>query len=473
MTDFDAVVVGSGPNGLTAAVELAVAGRSVLVVEGAQRVGGACSTSPEVLSGALVDLGSAVHPFGAASPAFATHRLTDHGLRWLQPDVLVAHPLDDAPGARLYHDRERTLAALGEDAERWWRLHRVVAERWDDLAEVVLGPLLRLPRHPIVAARYGLPGLLPTTVTERAFCTEQARALLAGAAAHAVLPLSHPLTTAFALLFGGLAHVGGWPLPAGGAQSVTDALVDRLAQHGGRIETGRFVGHLDELPSSRAVLLDLSPWSAADLLDGRLPRRYQQRLRTIETGPALHKVDWLLDGPVPWTDETCAAAGTVHLGGSSAEVAVAEREVAHGRMPARPFVLAAQPSVVDASRAPAGRHVLWGYCHVPTGYTGDATAAIEAQFERFAPGFRDRIIERVVTDATGLEAWNPNLRAGSLTGGAHSGLGLLRRPVFAAVPYRTPVPGVYLCSASTPPGGGVHGMCGYHAARAALDRELA
>ncbi|MEM9609142.1 MAG: NAD(P)/FAD-dependent oxidoreductase [Actinomycetota bacterium] len=473
MTEYDAVVVGSGPNGLTAAVELAVAGRSVLVVEGSDRLGGACSTSPDVLSGALVDLGSAVHPFGAASPAFRDHDLDRHGLRWLQPDVLVAHPLENEPAGRLHHDRKRTLAALGDDADRWWRLHRVVTERWDELADVVLGPLLRIPSHPIVGARYGIPGILPSTIAERAFRTERAKALLGGAAAHAVLPLSHPLTTAFALLFGGLAHVGGWPLPRGGAQAVTDALADRLRAHGGRIEAGRWVGHVDELPSSAAVLLDLSPWNAARLLEGRLPDRYDRRLRTVDTGPALHKVDWLLDGPVPWLDDACAAAGTVHLGGTSREVAAAEAAVVKGRMPERPFVLAAQPSVVDPTRAPAGRHVLWAYCHVPAGYDGDATEAIEAQFERFAPGFRERIIERVSTDAGALEAWNPNLRAGSLTGGTHSGLGLLRRPVFARVPYRTPADGVYLCSAATPPGGGVHGMCGRHAARAVLGRELA
>ncbi len=468
----DAVVVGSGPNGLTAAVELAAAGRSVLVVEASAQPGGAASSRTDVLSGAIVDPGSAVHPLGVVSPAFAAHDLTAHGLEWLHPEVAVAHPLDRGEGAHLVRDLDASCTGLGDDADRWRWLHRPVTETWDQLADVVLGPLLRVPRHPLVAAAFGVRGMPPATVTARALRTEGARALLAGGSAHAVLPLSRPLTTAFGLLLNGLAHVGGWPLPSGGAQSITDALVARLTALGGRLETGRPVRDLGELPPAGAVLLDLAPWNAAEVAGPALDDRYRQRLASIEPGVGIHKVDWLLDAPVPWSYAPARRAGTVHVGGTAPEVAAAERAAAGGRLPEHPFVLCAQPSVVDPARAAAGRHVLWGYAHVPAGDHPEATARIEAAIERFAPGFGERIVERAEWPGSRLEAWNANLRGGAITGGSHSGLGLLRRPVLSLTPYATPADGLYLCSSATPPGGGVHGMCGWHAARAVLGREL-
>lgn len=460
-------VVGSGPNGLAAALTLARAGLEVEVVEGADTPGGGCRSSELTLPGFRHDVCSAVHPLLAASPFFRTLDLDRH-LRLLQPEVAFAHPLPDGRAAAVGRSVEETARTLGPDARRYRQLLGPVARDVERILGSVLAPLRRLPAHPVSLARFGALGILPARTLAAGFRGEEARAILAGAAAHTMRPLSAPLTGSYALLFTGLAHAAGWPLPEGGSSRIVDALVAELEAAGGRIVTGRWVRDLAEVAGGRATVLDVSPDQVLALAGARLPARYRRSLRRFRYGPGVCKVDWALDGPVPWEAEACRRAGTVHLGGTFEEVARSEWEVSTGRHPEAPYCILAQPGVVDPTRAPAGGQTLWGYCHVPSGSTIDMTDRIEAQIERFAPGFRDRIVARATATAADVARYDPNYVGGDINGGAATLRQTVFRPAVTWNPYRLPADGLYLCSASTPPGGGVHGMCGHLAARTVL-----
>ncbi len=474
MTELDAVVVGSGPNGLAAAVALARAGRSVLVIEGAERIGGGCRSEELTLPGFVHDTCSAIHPMAAASPFLRELPLDQHGLEWIFPPVACAHPLDGGRCAVLESSISETAAALGpRDAAAYRRLMERPVRDWPRIERDLLGPLPILPRHPLLLARFGLVALRSARgLAEGRFAGEAARALIAGLGAHTVLPLESAATAAITMVLGLLGHRVGWPLPRGGASRIVDALGSYLLELGGRIETGRWAESLDELPGSTAVLLDLTPRQVLSIAGSRLPAGYRRRLERYRYGPGVFKLDLALDGPIPWQADACRRAGTVHVGGSLAEIAEAEAAVWRGEHPEQPFVLLAQQSLFDPSRAPEGKHTVWAYCHVPNGSTVDRTAAIESEIERFAPGFRERVLARSARNTAQLEAANPNLVGGDLAGGATDLTQLWTRPVARWTPYATPARGLYICSSSTPPGGGVHGMCGYQAARATLRREL-
>ena len=468
MNAYDAVVVGAGPNGLTAACVLARAGKRVLVVEANDRIGGGVSSGPLTLPGFTHDLGSAVHPFAVASPILKELTLDRYGLRWIQPPAPLAHPLDGGRAVLLERSVDATAAGLGGDAAAYRRLMAPIVKEWARIQPLVLNPL-RIPRHPIAVARFGLRALWSVNaLARRAFRGEPARALLAGLGGHSFLPLEAPLSAAPALVLGALGHVVGWPIPQGGAQSIADALAACLLAHGGEIRTGWRVAHLDELPKASAYLLDVTPRQLLTLAEGRLPTSYARRLEAYRYAPGVFKIDYALAGPVPWADPACARAATVHLGGTLDEVAEAESAPHRGSAAPRPYVLVAQPSLFDATRAPEGKHVLWAYCHVPHGSTEDRTAAIEAQLERFAPGFANRILARCAQNTSAMEAWNANLIGGDISGGLPDWRQLFARPTLSLTPHRLPARGLYLCSSSTPPGPGVHGMPGAHAATAAL-----
>ncbi len=467
---YDAVVVGSGPNGLAAAVELARHGRSVLVVESADTVGGGTRSSPLTLPGFIHDVCSAVHPMAVASPFFRALPLSEHGLEWVHPEAALAHPLDDGTAAVLERDVGATAAALGSDERAYRQLMGPLVAGATGLFTDLLGPL-RIARHPITALRFGLRAVRSARgLAYSWFRGEPARALIAGLAGHAVLPLHQSPGAAIAVMLGLAGHAVGWPFPRGGAQKIADALASLLQALGGRIETGRRIGSVDELPPARAVLLDVTPRQVLDLAGHRLPGRYKKALSRYRYGPGVFKVDWALSGPIPWRAAGCRRAGTIHLGGTFDEVAEAELAPWRGEHSTRPFVLLAQPSAFDSTRAPEGRHTVWGYCHVPNGSEIDMTGAIEAQVERFAPGFRDLILARHTMTTAAMERYNANYVGGDIGGGIADWWQLFTRPVARLNPYTTANRGLFLCSASTPPGGGVHGMCGYHAARAVLNR---
>lgn len=464
---YDAVVVGSGPNGLAAAITLAQAGHSVLVLEAADTSGGGLRSAELTLPGFQHDICAAVYPLAVASPFFCSLPLAEHGLTWVQPPVALAHPFDDGTAAILTRSVRQAAASLGPDARRYEQLVAPLVADWAKLARQVLGPL-RPPRHPLVLTRFAFYGVRSACSLARGlFRGDRARGLFAGLAAHSLLPLEQPLTAAFGLFLGLAGHAVGWPVVRGGSQRLADALLSYLRSLGGEVATGVQVTALDDLPPACVVLFDVTPRQLLRIAGRRFPAGYRRVLARYRYGPGVFKVDWALAGPVPWRAAVCAKAATVHLGGTLAEIAAAERAVWQGKHPDRPFVLLVQPSLFDATRAPAGKHTLWAYCHVPNGSTVDMTAQIEAQIERFAPGFRDRILARSVMPPARLEAHNANCIGGDITGGVQDFRQLFTRPTARAVPYSTPARGIYICSASTPPGGGVHGMCGYYAARAA------
>ena len=470
----DAVVVGSGPNGLAAAIELARNGHKVTVYEANDTIGGGCRSAELTLPGFVHDLCSAFHPLGAASPFFRELDLTQEGLEWIEPPAALAHPLDDGTAVVLERSIDATAANLGPDARGYRRLVGSLVPDWDQLAADTLRPLIRIPRHPLLMARLGLPGLLPArTLARMAFSGVRARALFAGLAAHSVLPLEAPLTASFALMFAVATHVANWPFPRGGSQRIADALAARLRSLGGTIETGHRVRTLEELGSARAYLCDVTPRQLDEIAGQRLSARYRAQLRSYRYGPGVFKLDYAIDGPIPWRASECLRAGTVHLGGTMDDVAQSEAQVARGRPAERPFVLVGQQSLFDPSRAPSGKQTVWAYCHVPNGSTFDMTERIEAQFERFAPGFRERILSRSVMGPTEVQSHNANYIGGDIGGGANTLFQFMTRPFFRLDPYATSARDVYMCSSSTPPGGGVHGMCGYHAARSALRHSFA
>jgi phytoene dehydrogenase-like protein len=470
---YDAVVVGAGPNGLAAAVTLAGAGASVLLLEGAPTIGGGARTAELTRPGFRHDVCSAIHPLAVGSPFFRALSLREHGLEWIHPPAPLAHPLDGGRAVLLKTSVDETMAGLGADGPAWRALFAALAGRWDALSKDLLGPLLRVPGHPLAMLRFAWPAVWPAAALARSrFATPGARVLFAGLAAHAILPLDKPFTASFGLVMGMAAHAVGWPLPRGGSQAIPDALGSLLRSRGGEIVTGAPVTRLDDLPTARAVLLDLTPRQVLRLVGERLPPGYRRRLEGYRYGPGVFKLDVALDGAVPWAAVECAQAGSVHLGGSLEEIVESEDAAWRGRHAARPFVLVAQQSLFDPSRAPAGKHTLWAYCHVPNGSAHDMTEPILAQIERFAPGFRSRILAVHATGPAALESYDPNYVGGDIAGGAQDFDQLFGRPAWRLVPYATPVPSLYLCSSSTPPGGGVHGMCGYLAARAALRRSL-
>ena len=465
---YDAIVIGSGPNGLAAAITLARAGARVLVVEARATPGGGMRTQEITLPGFRHDICAAIHPLGLASPFFRDLPLARYGLEWILPPVSLAHPLDDGSAVAITRSLDETAAGLGRDAAMWRRLFGPLTEQWQAVLDDLLAPF-HLPRHPLLFGAYALPLVAPAALLARAlFRGERARAVFAGMAGHSILPLESSPTAAIGLLLTMLAQRVGWPVVKGGSQAIADALVRYVQALGGDVVCGWEVADLAELPPARAYLFDTAPKGLLQIAGDRLPAGYRRQLERYRYNPGVFKIDWALDGPIPWTAEACHRSATVHIGGALEEIAAAERAVWRGEHPDRPFVLLAQQSLFDATRAPAGKHAAWAYCHVPSGSTVDMTDAIERQVERFAPGFRERILSRATRHAAEMETYNPNYVGGDINGGVQDLFQHFTRPSLSLTPYRTPVKGIYICSASTPPGGGVHGMCGYYAAQVVL-----
>ena len=465
----DAVVVGAGPNGLTAAAVLGLAGLSVTVFEAHDSIGGGCRTASLTLPGFHHDLCAAIHPMGVVSPVFQRLRLTEHGVSWLSAKTPLAHPLDDGRVAILSRRLDDMAETLDRDGERWVRLLRPFVERHREFFSDILRPV-RLPRHPGLMARFGWFGLRSCEQLQQLFAGAPARALLAGCAAHSFLPLSAPGSASFGIVLAIAGHAVDWPCAEGGSQQIVEALASLVRAHGGAIHTSSPVRSLGELPRARAVLFDVTPRQLAAIAGDALSHSYRRALRRFVYGPGAFKIDYALAEPIPWKSAGCAAAAAVHLGGTAEEIALSEAAPAAGAFADAPFVLVAQQSHMDGSRAPRPRHTGWAYCHVPHGADVDMTSRIENQIERFAPGFRDVILARHVTTPHGLQAHNPNMIGGDIGGGANSLRQFLLRPTARWNPYTTPNPRLFLCSSSTPPGGGVHGMCGYWAARTVLRR---
>jgi phytoene dehydrogenase-like protein len=468
---YDAVIVGAGPNGLAAAITLARGGKSVLVLEAKETIGGGTRSAELTLPGFVHDVCSALHPLGVASPFFRDLPLAQYGLDWIFPTVSLAHPLDDGTAVLVEGTVEETAANLGPDAAAYQRLMGPLVANWQELLDGILGPL-RFPAHPFLMARFGLFALLPVTALTRIFFRgTRARAVFAGMAAHGMVPLSWLATAAFGMTLSLVAHAVGWPMARGGSQRIADAMGAHLRSLGGEILTGYPVRSLADLPDAQVALFDVTPRQLVQIAGERLPAGYCRALSRFRYGPGVFKVDYALDGPIPWRAEECLRAGTVHLGGTLEEIAAAEAAVWQGKHPEQPFVLLAQQSLFDPTRAPEARHTVWGYCHVPHGSKEDMTARIEAQIERFAPGFRERILDRKTLTAAEMEVYNPNYIGGDINAGVQDLRQIFTRPVPRLNPYTTPVRSLYLCSSSTPPGGGVHGMCGYYAAKTVLRRH--
>ncbi len=469
MPEYDAVIVGSGPNGLAAAITLARAGCKPLVLEAKDSIGGGLRTQAVTLPGFQHDVCSSVHPLGLASPFFRGLPLADYGLEWVFSPAEVAHPLDDGSALLLERSVAATAAQLGSDANIYRRLMDWLVMHDDALLDQFLGPL-RLPRQPLATIGFGIPALFPArSLAKLLFREARTRALFAGVAAHAIRPLEHPATAAIGLMLGMLGPAVGWPLARGGSGRIADALAAYLAHLGGEIVTGHKVLSLDDLPPTRMMLFDVTPRQLLRIAGDRFPAGYRRQLEGYRYGPGVFKIDYALSQPIPWRAKDCARAATVHVGGTLEDIAQSEAEAWQGRHSSRPFTLLVQPTRFDPTRAPEGKHIAWAYCHVPHGSTQDMTAAIEDQIERFAPGFRDCILARHTRHAQAMEDYNPNYVGGDINGGVQDLRQLFTRPTLRRVPYSTPLQGLYICSSSTPPGGGVHGMCGYHAARAALD----
>jgi phytoene dehydrogenase-like protein len=467
--EYDTIVVGAGPNGLAAAITLAKGGLSVLLLEARDTIGGGTRSAELTLPGFIHDVCSTILGLGNTSPFFRSISLHEYGVQWVYPPAPLAHPLDDGSAVILERSLEETGEGLGEDSTAYKRLLKPFVNNWDKLTRDLLGPLPLPPRHPILMARFGLKALWPAqTLAKMAFKGERARALFAGLAGHSMISLEKPITAAFGLMLNANAHVSGFPIVAGGAQKFSDALGCYLQSLGGKVITNKLVESIDELPSARAYLLDVTPRQLIDMAGDRLPSGYRKRLKRYRYGPGVFKVDFALDGPIPWRAEECLRAATVHVGGSFQDIVAAEKAVEEGRHPEKPFVLLVQASLFDPSRAPAGKHTVWAYCHVPNGSKVDMTHQIEDQIERFAPGFRQRILARHTFTAEGMEQYNPNYIGGDINGGTQDIWQLFTRPTARWVPYSTPAKDIFICSSSTPPGGGVHGMSGYHAAQAAM-----
>lgn len=461
-----AVVVGSGPNGLAAAIRMAQEGFQVQVFEGAELPGGGARSGELTLPGVIHDFGSAIHPMALSSPFFSRLSLEKHGLEWVQPEIPLAHPLDSGGAAVLYRSIEETAAHFGPDADAYQRMVKPLVSHWNGLVSEVLKPLPSLPRYPLLMARFGLRALQPASWLSRSlFRTAGARAMFAGLAAHSFMRLDQWMSASFGLILAASGHAVGWPIPMGGSQSITNALLKVLAEHGGALHTGHWIRSLGDLPNHDVALFDVTPRQFLHIAAGRLEPAFRRALQRYRYGPGVYKMDWVLREPIPWRAQECRRAGTIHLGGSIEEIEASER-AALGRVPSsKPFIILAQPSLFDPTRA-HGKHTVWAYCHVPHGWTGSQASAIEQQIERFAPGFRDCLLARHISTPSDLERQNPNFVGGDISGGISDLRQFFLRPTL--LQYRTSIGGVYLCSSSTPPSGGVHGMCGFNAAEKAL-----
>ncbi len=466
-TEFDAIVVGSGPNGLAAAITMQQQGLSVLLIEGKDEIGGGLRSAELTLPGFMHDVCSAIHPLAIGSPFFDTLPLAEHGLNYLFPDVAAAHPFDDGTAAILTHSIEETASLLGEDEQTYLNIFEQLVTDWPGMAADVLGPLT-FPKHPIAMARFGLKALTSASHFAKRFKTQHAKGLWAGIAAHAIQPLSNLSTSAIGLVLITAAHLKGWPIPQGGSKEIANALASYFLSLGGKIETGHFVKSLDELPSAKTVLFDVTPRQLLQIAGHKFSSIYKWQLEKYRYGMGVFKVDWALDAQIPFTAKDAQRAGTVHIGNTLVEIADSEKQIWNKQHSEKPFVLLAQQSIFDNSRAPEGKHTAWAYCHVPNGSVKDMTNIIESQVERFAPGFRDLILAKHTMNTAEVEQYNPNYIGGDINGGVIDLGQLFTRPALRSSPYRTSAKGLYICSSSTPPGGGVHGMCGYHSAKKAL-----
>ena len=468
MKQYDCVVIGSGPNGLAAAIELQRSGLSVKVLEQKSKLGGGARSEELTLPGFVHDIGSAIHPLGVASPFFSQLPLSEFGLEWVYPPEAVAHPLDNGNTVTLSRSVAETARQLGADSKAYTELMQPIVDNWNQIAPDFLGPL-RFPKHPLKLAQFGLKALQSSNgLAKRIFSTDEAKGYFSGLAAHSMLPLEKTSSAAIGLVLGALGHVVGWPFPKGGAQSITNALLAYFRSLGGEVETDRDVRSISDIPDCKATLWDVTPWQLLEIEGISFSRPYRNQLKRFRYGPGIFKVDWALSDPIPFANPKANLAATIHIGGTLEEVALSERFAWEKRHTDKPFVLLVHQSPFDQSRAPEGKHTAWAYCHVPRYSTQDMIEAIEQQVERFAPGFQDTILHKATMNTDDVQRYNPNYIGGDINGGAQLITQVFTRPTFSLTPYRTAQKGVYLCSSSTPPGGGVHGMCGYHAAQTVL-----